>query len=156
MADDPIQDVITALTTSNLITSSGGNISAGSMYDTIKPLVQAIFQVSALQSVSSDVKTALTSAASTLTAIGTALQTSGGSLGDIGGVMTGLQNALSSLQSLAPSGAAPVMNTASSLFQTIQGQLNSLAGQAGKTIADAVTELNQLSQILTLVVALFP
>jgi hypothetical protein len=156
MADDPINDVITALTSSNLVQNSGGTMVAGSLYNTIQTLVKAIFGVSALAPVSTDIKTALTSAASTLTSIGTALGSSGGSLSDIGGVMTGLQNAMSALQSLAPSAAAPVLNTASSLFQTIQGQLNALAGQAGKTISDAVTELTQLSQILTLMVALFP
>ena len=49
-----------------------------------------------------------------------------------------------------------VLNSASSLFQTLQQQLTTLAAGAGNTVATAATELMQLAQILTSLVALFP
>jgi hypothetical protein len=157
MADDPIKDVITALSGIVTPTADGtGSPTTTPLYGTIQTLVQAIFGISALQPVSTDVKNALTSAASVMTSIATAVKSSTGSLSDVGGVMTGLQNALSMIQSLAPAGTAVVLNSASSLFQTLQQQLTALAADAGNTVATAATELMQLGQILTSLVALFP
>lgn len=155
MADDPIKDVISELSGIVATDGSGTMVAQQPLYGTIQNLVQAIFGISALQPVSTDIKSALTSASSVMTSIATAVKSSPGSLSDVGGVMTGLQNALSMLQSLAPAGTAVVLNSASSLFQTLQQQLNYLAGQ-GASLGDAATELTQLSQILTLLVALFP
>jgi len=127
------------------------------LFGTIQTLVQAVFNASSdLKTVSGDIKSALTSAATVMNVIGSAIKSSTGSLADVGRVMSGLQNTLSMLQSLAPSGAAMALNSASSLFQTIQGQLNALAAEAGSDMATAATEIAQLAQILTALVALFP
>ena len=87
MADDPIKDVITALSGIVTPTADGtGSPTTTALYGTIQTLVQAIFGISALQPVSTDVKSALTSAASVMTSIATAVKSSTGSLSDVGGV----------------------------------------------------------------------
>jgi hypothetical protein len=158
MADNPIQDVITALSPIIAPTADGtGTPTETPLFATIQTLVQAIFNASSdLKTVSGDIKSALTSAATVMTAIGSAVKTSTGSLADVGGVMSGLQNTLSMLQSLAPAGTAVVFNSASSLFQTIQQQLNALVSQAGADMTTAATEIAQLAQIMTALVTLFP
>ena len=158
MADNPIQDVITALNPIIVPTADGtGNPTETALFTTIQTLVKAIFNASSdLQTVSGDIKSALTSAASVMTAIAGAVKTSTGSLNDVAGIMTGLQNTLSMLQSLAPAGTAVVLNTASSLFQTIQGELNALSTQAGADMTTAANEIAQLAQIMTALVTLFP
>lgn len=158
MADNPIQDVITALAPIIKPTADGtGTPTETALFDTIQTLVQAVFNASSdLKTVSGDIKSALTSAAGVLNAIGSAIESSTGSLADVGGVMSGLQNALSMLQALAPAGTAVVLNSASSLFQTIQAQLNALADEAGSDMETAATEIAQLAQILTALVTLFP
>jgi uncharacterized membrane protein YjjP (DUF1212 family) len=59
-------------------------------------------------------------------------------------------------QSLAPAGTSVVLNSASDLFQNIEGQLTTLAGEAGQTMATAGTELAQLAQLMTGLTQLFP
>jgi hypothetical protein len=84
------------------------------------------------------------------------MQTSTGALSDIGNALTGLQSILSMAQSLAPAGTSVVLNSASDLFQNIEGQLTTLAGEAGQTMATAGTELAQLAQLMTGLTQLFP
>jgi hypothetical protein len=49
-----------------------------------------------------------------------------------------------------------VLNSASGLFQQLQAQLTAIASTPGATIAQAATELAQLSQLLTALAGLFP
>lgn len=154
---DPIGDAIQALNVLIVPTADGtGAPTTTALFGNIQTFTTAIFGISSdMQTVSSDIKTALTDAATVVGKIGTSIAAAG-SLTDVGGAMTALQSSLSLLQTIAPAGTAAVFNSASGLFQVIQSQLTALAGDAGKTIADAATELAQLAQILTALEGLFP
>jgi len=131
-------------TTLNTITSD---------VSTVQPLLTALFQIQALQQASTDIKNALTSAASVASAIANALNSLPSSTNPTG-VMTALQNALANVQALAPAGTGVVLNSASSLFSTIQAQLTALGPST--PISTAATELTELSTNLTTLAGMFP
>jgi hypothetical protein len=153
---DPIGNAIQLLNVLVVPTADGtGTPTTTALFGNIQTFTTAIFGISDMQKVSSDIKTALTEAATVVGKIGTAIG-SAGSLTDVSGAMNALQNTLSLLQTMAPAGTAVVFNSASGLFQAIQSQLTTLATDPGKTIADAATELAQLAQLLTALEGLFP
>jgi hypothetical protein len=154
---DPIGNAIQLLNVLVVPTADGtGTPTTTALFGNIQTFTTAIFGISPdMKKVSSDINAALTEAATVVGKIGTAIG-GAGSLTDVSGAMTALQNSLSLLQTMAPAGTAVVFNSASGLFQAIQSQLTALAGTAGKTIADAATELAQLAQLLTALEGLFP
>ncbi len=105
--------------------------------------------------VSKDINGALTAVANVVGTIATKMPTTSTALTDVNNAMTALQNSLSLAQSLAPAGTTVVLNSASGLFQQLQAQLSAIE-TAGGSIADAVGELAQLSQLLTSLSGLFP
>jgi len=138
---DPIGDAIQALNVLVVPTADGtGSPTTTALFGNIQTFTTAIFGISSdMKTVSKDINTALADAATVVGKIGTSIA-GAGSLTDVSGAMTALQSSLSLLQTIAPAGTAAVFNSASGLFQAIQSQLTALAGDAGKTIADAATD----------------
>jgi hypothetical protein len=158
MPTDPIQQVINVLTdpTTGLFTLPAGNAPAtpGALYNDVEPFVNAIFSTSQLQSVSQQINTALTDAASVVGSIATAMNGIGNTIGNVPAAMTALQNALALAQSLAPSGTAAVLTSGGALFQTIETQLTDLG--AATAPAQAAQELSNLQRLLTGLAGMFP
>lgn len=156
---DPIANTIALLAVLVTPTATGtGAPNTTPLYGTIQSFLGVIFAKTTsaeMNAVSVQINTALTDVAAVLTKVATAMQTAG-SLTDVSGAMTALQNSLSLAQSLAPAGTAVVLNSASGLFQQLQAQLTAIASTPGATIAQAATELAQLSQLLTALAGLFP
>jgi hypothetical protein len=161
MATDPIGDIVSALSSADLVTPSpatinspaqppstweGATAAPGSLLTVISTLMNLVYGASSdMQTVGNDLSDALTKVAGVVKTLADGLGSISQTETEVSNALSALQQALALAQTLAPGSATTVLTSGSQLFT----QLQNLLAAPGMTIGQAAAEMAQLSQQLT-------